>query len=151
MHRPHSYRHVHVCRFSRQQGSLLIKTVFVAMAVAGITAVVIPKYASAEKAGNELTIKSFLRTVAMVNKSYRSRHRKYADSLESLATETKIEAVVKSTEKTGYDYSYVGGKHSWSCAADPDLPGPAHFFVDQSGVIRFRADRAASSSDPEVE
>ncbi len=66
----------------------MIKGGFIVLAIAAITAVIIPKYASAEKAGRELTIKSFLRTVAMVNKSYRSRHRKYAENLEVLARET---------------------------------------------------------------
>ena len=122
------------------------------MAIFGITAVVIPRYASAEKAGKELTVKSFLRTVVVVNKSYRSRHRKYAENPEVLARETKIEAVVEAaTEKTAYDYSYVGGRNTWSCAADPSLPKLAHFFIDQSGVLRFRADGSASSSDAAVE
>ncbi len=124
---------------------------FIVLAIAAITAVVIPKYASAEKAGKELTIKSFLRTVAVVNKSYRSRHRKYAKSLEDLARETKIETVVEGTTATGYDYSYVGGRNTWSCAANPSQPGLARFFIDESGVIRFRADGSANSSDAETE
>ncbi len=129
----------------------MIKGGLTVLVIAAITAVVIPKYASAEKAGKELTIKSFLRTVAVVNKSYRSRHRKYAKSLEDLARETKIETVLEGTTPTGYDYSYVGRRNTWSCAADPSLPGLIHFFIDQSGVIRFRADGSASSSDAEIE
>ena len=150
MHLFHSYHRLHVCRFSRQQGSLLIKGGLIVLAILGITTVIIPKYASAEKAGKELTIKSFLRTVAVVNKSYRSRHQKYADNLKGLAKETKIEAVVEAAEKTEYVFSYRRGRHSWSCAADSDLPGLAHFYIDQSGVIRFRSDGTANSSDAEV-
>ncbi len=147
----HSYRHLHVCRFSRQQGSLLIKGGLIVLAIVGITAVVIPKYARAEKIGKELTIKSFLRMVAVVNKSYRSRHQKYANSLEELARETKIEGVVEATKKTAYVFSYFGGRHTWSCTADSSLPELAHFYIDESGVIRFRGDRAANSSDAQIE
>lgn len=129
----------------------MIKGGLLVLVIAAVTAIVIPKYASAEKAGKELTIKSFLRTVAVVNKSYRLSHRKYAKNLEELARETRIETIVAAATEIGYDYSYVGGRNTWSCAADPSLPELTHFFVDQSGVIRFRADGSASSRDAEVE
>jgi len=128
----------------------LIRGGLIALAIFGITTVVVPRYASAEKAGKELTVKSFLRTIVVVNKSYRSRHRKYAENLDVLATEARIGAVVESTEKTSYVFSYFGGGHTWYCAANPALPGLAHFFVDESGVIRVRDDGAANSDDAEA-
>ena len=129
---------------------MVIKGGLIVLAIFGITAAVVPKYASADKAGRELTVKSFLRTVVVVNKSYRSRHRTYAENLDVLAREARIGAVVESTEKTSYVFSYFGGGHTWSCAADPALPGLAHFFVNESGVIRFRDEGAASSDDEEA-
>ena len=146
----HSYRDFHLRSLSPRQGVFLIKAAIVALALAGIMAVVVPRYVNAEKSGKELTIKGFLRTIAAVNKQYRSRYRKYAGNLGDLAGEARIEALVESAERTGYAFSYRGGRNAWTCGADPGEPGPAHFFADESGRIRFRAEGPASSSDAEI-
>ena len=145
------YRHDFAFPPTRRHGSFLIKAALVVLASATILAVVVPKYVNAEKLGKELTVKGFLRTIAAVNKEYRSKNKKFADDLDTLAKHGRIEALVESAEKTGYKFAYSGSRHAWSCTADPGLPGTAHFFIDQSGVLRFRADETADGGDAKVE
>lgn len=128
----------------------MIKTGFIALAIAGIAAVAVPKYASAEKEGKELTVKSFLRTVTVINKAYRSRHRRYAASLEGLVRDSEVESLLETIARTGYECEYVADQDSWSCRADPDLPELTHYFVDETGVIRSRKDGPARKADPEI-
>ncbi len=55
--------------------------------------------------------------------------------------------------KSGYSFAYTGGEESWSCEANPhEVEGVEfrHFFVDQSGVIRFSSLGSASSVDEPI-
>ncbi len=131
-----------------------IKAMLIILALVVIASIAVPRWIRARRAGSEVSITSSLRTLIEVNRQYRSRSGRYAGNLVDLEEAGSIDAVLAAGTKAGYALTYRGGVSAWSCAADPERPGESaerYFFVDESGVIRFRKDRTAGSADPPID
>jgi prepilin-type N-terminal cleavage/methylation domain-containing protein len=138
----------------RNHGFTLIELMIVVAIIAIIAAIAIPSLLNARKAGNEASAISSLRTLTTVNEQYRTRFQSYSDALASLLAENYIDNVLGSGTKSGYGFTYTGGANTWSCNADPTTAGTTgdrHFFVDQSGVIRFDAAAAATATSSAID
>jgi len=92
-----------------------------------------------------------LRTLTTVNEQYRTRFERYADSLPNLHASDYIDGVLATGEKKGYRFTYVGDENVWSCTADPTYEDAPFFYVDYTGVIRFRSSGAASAEDAPID
>ena len=60
------------------------------------------------------------------------------------------DALLGAGAKAGFQFTYVANAYSWTCSADPQIPGTTgdrYFFVDQSGVIRFSTTATATVAD----
>ena len=140
---------------SRKQGFTLIELMIVVAIIAIIAAIAIPSLLNARKAGNEASAISSLRTVTTVNEQYRTRFGSYADSMDRLYTQSYIDKVLGSKQKSGYDFTYAStDKNLWSCAASPTdagKTGDRGFFVDESGVIRFNLTGTATVADDPID
>ncbi len=138
----------------RKQGFTLIELMIVVAIIAIIAAIAIPSLLNARKSGNEASAISSLRTLTTVNEQYRTRFQNYSDTLAHLQAENYIDTVLGGGAKSGYTFVYTGGVNTWSCTADAATQGTTgdrHFFVDQSGVIRFNAAAAAAAGDPAID
>jgi len=140
---------------SRKQGFTLIELMIVVAIIAIIAAIAIPSLLNARKAGNEASAISSLRTLTTVNEQYRTRFQAYSAGLANLQTEGYIDNVLGGAAKSGYAFTYASaGANVWTCAADAQTQGTTgdrHFFVDQSGVIRFDPAAAASAASPPID
>ena len=138
----------------REQGFTLIELMIVVAIIAIIAAIAIPSLLNARKAGNEASAISSLRTLTTVNEQYRTRFQNYSDDLDGLNTAGYIDSVLGGGEKSGYAFNYTKTGSTWSCAADPvseGNDGDRHFFVDQSGIIRFNATATANSTSSPID
>jgi RNA polymerase sigma-70 factor (ECF subfamily) len=74
----------------------------------------------------------------------------YAPSLLDLERCGLIDVALGSGRKQGFDFRIEGASDfTWSATADPSVPGVTadrHFFVDESGVIRFSTTGPAGAS-----
>ena len=138
----------------REEGFTLIELMIVVAIIAIIAAIAIPSLLNARKAGNEASAISSLRTLTTVNEQYRTRFQNYSDDLNSLTTAGYIDSVLGGGQKSGYTFDYSKNGSTWSCKADPvseGNDGDRHFFVDQSGIIRFSAASEANATSSPID
>jgi prepilin-type N-terminal cleavage/methylation domain-containing protein len=138
----------------KQHGFTLIELMIVVAIIAIIAAIAIPSLLNARKAGNEASAISSCRTLTTVNEQYRTRFQAYAGSLANLSATNYIDNVLGAGAKSGYSFTYVGGVNTWSCNSNPTTPGTTgdrYFFVNQTGVIRFKSTGAAASTDMPID
>lgn len=138
----------------REEGFTLIELMIVVAIIAIIAAIAIPSLLNARKAGNEASAISSLRTLTTVNEQYRTRFQNYAGDLSDLNDEGYIDSVLGAGQKSGYSFTYRMTNGSWTCAASPvssGNDGDRHFFVDQSGIIRFNGAAAANASSNPID
>lgn len=133
----------------RNKGFTLIELMIVIAIIAIIAAIAIPNLLQARASGNEASAKSALRTLVTTMEQYRTSQGDYATTLGALETAGYIDSVLSSGSKSGYNFTLAStaGTGVWNCTASPTTfgsTGNVHFFVDQSGVIRF--DTAAAGS-----
>ena len=138
----------------REEGFTLIELMIVVAIIAIIAAIAIPSLLNARKAGNEASAISSLRTLTTVNEQYRTRFQNYSDDLDGLTTAGYIDSVLGGGQKSGYTFDYSKADSTWSCKADPvseGNDGDRHFFVDQSGIIRFSAASEANATSSPID
>ena len=138
----------------RSQGFTLIELIIVVSIIAIIAAIAIPSLLNARKAGNEASAISSLRTLTTVNQQYRSRFQTFSTSLANLSTLSYIDSILGAGAKSGYTFTYAGGTNTWTVSASATTGGTTGdrgFFVDQTGVIRFAASGAATSTSNPID
>ena len=126
----------------RNKGFTLIELMIVIAIIAIIAAIAIPNLLAAKASGNEASAKSSLRTLVTTSEQFRTSQGDYPTSLTVLNTAGYIDSSLSSGTKSDYVFIYAStpGSGVWSCTASPTTfgsTGSVHFFVDQSGVIRF--------------
>tara|TARA_Y100000758_G_scaffold270275_1_gene212181 strand:- start:109 stop:570 length:462 start_codon:yes stop_codon:yes gene_type:complete len=138
----------------REEGFTLIELMIVVAIIAIIAAIAIPSLLNARKAGNEASAISSLRTLTTVNEQYRTRFQNYSNDLSDLNDEGYIDSVLGAGQKSGYTFEYRMSNGTWTCGASPvseGNDGDRHFFVDQSGIIRFNATSEANASSNPID
>ncbi len=138
----------------KQQGFTLIELMIVVAIIAIIAAIAIPSLLNARKAGNEASAISSLRTLTTVNEQYRTRFQSFASSLTNLSDTNYIDSVLGSGSKSGFGFTYTAAATTWNCTANPNVlgtDGDRYFFVDQTGIIRFKSTGAASVTDAPID
>ena len=137
----------------RSQGYTLVEITVVVAIIATIAVLAMPTLLNAKKPANEASAISALRSLTTVNEQYRLRFQSYAGSLANLSAEDYIDSVFGAGAKAGFQFTYLANAYSWTCSADPEVPGTTgdrYFFVDQSGVIRFSTTATATIADTPI-
>ena len=146
----------------RQKGFSLIELLIVVAIILIIAAIAIPNLIKSKMAANESSAVGSLRTITTANIAYSTACPTvgFAAALADLQTGTgctaasnEIDNTLSTGKKSGYSFVYTGvaGPPStqFSVTADPQTTssGSRHFFVDESGVIRFNPTAAAGNTD----
>lgn len=133
----------------RSRGFTLIELMIVVAIIAILVALVIPSLQNARKSANETSAIGFLKMATSVNIQYRARFGSFPSDETDLFAAGYMDP---SQTPNGYLLNFMGGFSSWSLQADPEAPGMTgdrHFFVDDTGVIRFDlAGPATTTSEP---
>jgi type IV pilus assembly protein PilA len=146
----------------KQKGFSLIELLIVVAIILIIAAIAIPNLIKSKMAANESSAVGSLRTITTANIAYSTACPTvgFAAALADLQTGTgcpaasnEIDNTLSTGKKSGYSFLYVGvaGPPStqFSVTADPQTTssGTRHFFVDESGVIRFNPTATATNTD----
>jgi prepilin-type N-terminal cleavage/methylation domain-containing protein len=146
----------------KQKGFSLIELLIVVAIILIIAAIAIPNLIKSKMAANESSAVGSLRTITTANIAYSTACPTvgFAASLAELqagancaAASNEIDNTLSTGKKSGYafTYTFVAGPPStqFTTKADPQTTssGTRHFFVDESGVIRFNPTAAASNTD----
>jgi len=135
---------------NKKAGFTLIELTMVVAILATLASFAIPSLLNARKPANEASAISTLRSILTVNEQYRLRFHDYASSLADLEANNYIDQKLGSGTKAGFAFGYTPAASSWSCTADPEVPGQTgdrYFFIDQGGVIRASTTGTATSLD----
>ena len=146
----------------KQKGFSLIELLIVVAIILIIAAIAIPNLIKSKMAANESSAVGSLRTITTANIAYSTACPTvgFAATLVKLQTgancpaaSNEIDNTLSTGKKSGYAFTYtsVAGPPStqFTTKADPQTTssGTRHFFVDESGVIRFNPTAAASNTD----
>ncbi|HWP41747.1 MAG TPA: prepilin-type N-terminal cleavage/methylation domain-containing protein [Blastocatellia bacterium] len=135
------------------KGFSLIELLFVVAIIGIIAAIAIPALARARKAANASSAIQTLRTIVTAEHLYEIKNKSYG-SLSDIGGEEAIDSVLASGSKSGYTFTLTvspDGK-KYACTATPqDQPEALdHFFVDETGVIRYNTGAPADPNSQPI-
>ena len=154
--------HVGKCRCAsqpkvrgRKHGFTLLELMLVVTVLSIVVVMAIPGMTGSRKHANEASTISSLRTISTAQIQYRTRFGSYAQ-VNDLMTTGYVDNSFSDAEKAGYQFTSGSAADpvAWDLSAQPINPGVTGdrwFFVDHSGVVRFRDGAPASSSDQAVD
>jgi type IV pilus assembly protein PilA len=149
----------------KQKGFSLIELLIVVAIILIIAAIAIPNLIKSKMAANEASAVGSLRTLTTAEIAYASACPTigFTAALGDLGTaatcpggNNQIDPVLQTGKKSGYVFALTAAVSGGSTAnvlftanADPQGPssGTRHFFVDQSGVIRYNSLNPATVGD----
>ena len=136
----------------KPQGFSLIELLFVVTIIGIVASFAVPGLRRARNYANSGSAILSLRTITGGEFSYEHTHKVYA-TLNTLFTQSLIDGDLGDGYKSGYSFTIQVGPTSktFTCRATPDSDaGPLdHFFVDETGVIRYKTGAPAdAASDP---
>ena len=146
----------------KQKGFSLVELLIVVGIILVISAIAIPNLMKAKIAANEASAVASLRTLLTAEVAFSGAcpNIGFTQNLNDLATATtcpegndQIDSQLASGRKSGYSFalSNVTGAPATTFAVNADPlssgSGTRHFYVDQSGVVRFNWTTAATSAD----
>jgi len=125
--------------------------------VAGIVFVAVPNVFRTKIVANESSVISTLKTIHVSAASYQVEHDEYPASLQELGQESLVpldSQLAATGVQSGYQFAYrpTASKKGYVIHANPVFihTGQRHFFMDETGVIRFENDRTAGPASKEA-
>jgi prepilin-type N-terminal cleavage/methylation domain-containing protein len=146
----------------KQKGFSLIELLIVVAIILIIAAIAIPNLIKSKMAANEASAVGSLRTITTAQIAYSSACPTvgFTGTLAELNTSatcqggtSQIDATLSSGTKSGYNFALTaaGGPPATTFTSNADpvsaSSGTRHFFVNETGVIRYNQSAAATNTD----
>jgi type IV pilus assembly protein PilA len=131
------------------RGFSLIELLVVVGILMIVSAIAIPGLRRARQNANAGSAIQSLRTITTAQHLYERKFRQYA-TLALLVPEGTIDSHLGNGFKSGYSFTMTlgAGNATFACAASPtdDPTNLVHYFVDQTGVIRYNEGAPATAA-----
>ncbi len=138
-----------------RSGFTLIELMLVVAVIAILMAMAIPAFYSSRKHANEVSAIASLRAFSTSENVYRLRYGAYA-TLPDMIAANCVDDSYSDGVKSGYIFTTEGvpDKVGWAIDARPvvaGVTGDRSFYVDDSGVIRYKEGAGAGPGDEPVD
>ena len=152
----------------KQKGFSLIELLIVVAIILIIAAIAIPNLLRARMSANEASAVGSLRTINTSEVQYNSLYGTFGsqtqlgpgancaspDSTGACLIDNVLSVANTGAGKSGYLITVTSASGAYSVTANPVSPGSTgirYFYTDGSGVIRFNATAAATSTDSAIQ
>lgn len=137
----------------QERGFSLIELLMVVVIIGVISALAVPGLRRARQNANSASAIQTLRTITTAQFLYERKFRVYG-TLIDLTPEGMLDNKITTGQKSGYQFTLnvTNAGKSFECLATP-LESPTvltHFFVDETGVIKFNAGAPADATSPPI-
>jgi prepilin-type N-terminal cleavage/methylation domain-containing protein len=139
----------------QDEGFTLIELMLVVTVLSILVVMAVPFFLASKMQANETSAIASLRIISLVENQYRVRFGSYGQ-LSDLQSGGYLDSGFEDAEKSGYQFAESGAisASAWAFTAEPISPGATGdrwFYVDSSGVIRFKLGAPAGSADPAIQ
>lgn len=144
----------------KQSGFTLVEIIIVVSIIAIIAAIAVPTYLSFIQRAKETAVLAYLGKVKKAQETFRLENAadQYSGSFDELETTGFVELAVGAATRVAHEYQLdlsagvSSGEPFWHILAGPLSLNPKarHFYVDQTGVLRFAVGAAAGPGSPPV-
>ena len=130
---------------ARERGFTVIELLIVVSVIAAIAAIAIPKVLEARYVSNETNAQTYLRLIYGAETQFQTKSARYA-TLAELNSSKLVDPPECPLYHVTLDIAPAG--QSWSAVATPVVRADRmrHFFVDLSGVVRFKLGAPADAT-----
>lgn len=137
----------------QERGFSLIELLMVVVIIGVISALAVPGLRRARQNANSASAIQTLRTITTAQFLYERKFRVYG-TLIDLTPEGMLDNKITTGQKSGYQFTLnvTNAGKSFECLGTP-LESPTvftHFFVDETGVIRFNAGAPADATSQPI-
>ncbi|HYP28883.1 MAG TPA: type II secretion system protein [Blastocatellia bacterium] len=137
----------------QERGFSLLELLMVVVIVGVISALAVPGLRRARQNANGASAIQSLRTITTAQFLYERQFRVYG-TLAQLTPEGTLDDNITTGSKSGYRFTInlTNGAKSFECLATPEESQTVlnHFFVDETGVIRFNPGAPATVASPPI-